>query len=211
VLSHHIGDCPRQSEIVDGTSYINCQQHDRLRNRHSYVSVWLYSSKPDLHLRVLIQHPVLGQDDSHSPDPSCDGGWAHGDDEGQLSLHSDRLGASVFCESKKFSHHCGHKREIVNRNPMPSRQTPATCLQVEHGLACLTLLLSLCEIDRPYSDRRTKSDPMVDHPPVPPSTRIFVIRGGLAGPGRAEEDDRLGAIQIATVDERTQLGCGTDK
>jgi len=31
LLSHHNGDCPRRSEIVDGTSNINCQQHDRLR------------------------------------------------------------------------------------------------------------------------------------------------------------------------------------
>ena len=97
---------------MDGASGINCQQHDRLRNRLSHVSVWLYSSKPDLHLRVLIQHPVLGQDDSHSPDPSSDGGWARGDDEGQRSLHFDRLGASVFCESKKFSHHCGYREKL---------------------------------------------------------------------------------------------------
>ena len=32
----------------------------------------------------------------------------------------------------------------MNRNPIPSRQTPVTSLQVGHGLACLTLLLSLC-------------------------------------------------------------------
>ena len=30
----------------------------------------------------------------------------------------------------------------MNRNPIPSRQTPVTSLQVWHGLACLTLLLS---------------------------------------------------------------------
>jgi len=66
----------------------------------------------------------------------------HGDD-GQRSLHSDRLGPRFFCESKKLSHHCGYKREIMNRNPIPSRQTPVTSLQVGHGLACLTLLLSL--------------------------------------------------------------------
>ncbi len=64
---------------------------------------------------------------------------------GQRSLHSDRLGARVFCESKKLSHHCGYKREIMNRNSIPSRQTSVTSRQVGRGLACLTLLLSLCE------------------------------------------------------------------
>ena len=54
LLSHHVGDCPRRSEIVDGASDINCQQHDRLRNRLSHVSVWLYSSKSDLHLCIRI-------------------------------------------------------------------------------------------------------------------------------------------------------------
>ena len=73
LLSHHIGHCPRQSEIVDGTSDINCQQHDRLRNPLSHVSVWLYSSKPDLHLCIRIQHPVLGQEDSHARDPPAMG------------------------------------------------------------------------------------------------------------------------------------------
>ena len=32
----------------------------------------------------------------------------------------------------------------MNRNPIPSRQTPVTSLQVGRGLACLTFLLSLC-------------------------------------------------------------------
>ena len=32
----------------------------------------------------------------------------------------------------------------MKRNPIPSRQTPVTSLQIGHGLACLTLLLSLC-------------------------------------------------------------------
>jgi hypothetical protein len=32
----------------------------------------------------------------------------------------------------------------VNCNPISSRRTPFTSLQVGHGLACLTLLLSLC-------------------------------------------------------------------
>ncbi len=32
----------------------------------------------------------------------------------------------------------------MNRNFIPSRQTPVTSLQIGHGLACLTLLLSLC-------------------------------------------------------------------
>src|ERR1700730_13371037 len=73
LLSRHIGDRPRRSEIVDGTSDINCQQHDRLRNRLSHVSVWLYSSKLDLHLCIRIQHPVLGQEDSHAPDPPSNG------------------------------------------------------------------------------------------------------------------------------------------
>jgi hypothetical protein len=73
LLSHHIGDSPRRSEIVDGTSDINCQQHDRLRNRLSHVSVWLYSSKPNLHLCIRIQHSVLGQEDSHAPDPPAMG------------------------------------------------------------------------------------------------------------------------------------------
>jgi hypothetical protein len=90
LLSHHIGDRPRRSEIVDGTSSINCQQLDRLRNRLSDVSVWLYSSKPDLHLCIRIQHPVLGQEDSHAPDPPGDAGWDHKDADGQRSLHSDR-------------------------------------------------------------------------------------------------------------------------
>ena len=73
LLSHHVGDCPRRSEIVDGASDINCQQHDRLRNRLSHVSVWLYSSKPDLHLCIRIQHPVLGQEGSNAPDPPATG------------------------------------------------------------------------------------------------------------------------------------------
>ncbi len=68
LLSHHVGDCPRRSEIVDGASDINCQQHDRLRNRLLHVSVWLYSSKSDLHLCIRIQHPILGQADSQAPD-----------------------------------------------------------------------------------------------------------------------------------------------
>jgi hypothetical protein len=58
---------------VDGTSNINCQQHDRLRDRLSHVSVWLYSSKPDLHLCLRIQHPVLGQEDLQARDPPSDG------------------------------------------------------------------------------------------------------------------------------------------
>jgi len=32
----------------------------------------------------------------------------------------------------------------MNRNPVSSGQTPVSSLQVGHGLACLTLLLSLC-------------------------------------------------------------------
>jgi hypothetical protein len=32
----------------------------------------------------------------------------------------------------------------MNRNPLPSRQTPVTSLQVGRRLACLTFLLSLC-------------------------------------------------------------------
>jgi hypothetical protein len=143
VLSHYIGDCPPRSEVVDGTSDINCQQHDRLRNRLSYVSVWLYSCKPDLHLCIRIQHSVLGQEGSHAPDPPSDGGWDYGDDDGQRSPHSDGLGARFFCESTKLSHHCGYKREIMNRNPIPSRQTPMASFQVGHGLAFLTVLLSL--------------------------------------------------------------------
>jgi hypothetical protein len=58
---------------MDRTSDINCQQHGRLRNRLSHVSAWLYSSKPDLHLCIRIQHPVLGQEDSHAPDPPAMG------------------------------------------------------------------------------------------------------------------------------------------
>ena len=127
---------------MDRTSDVNCQQHDRLRNRLSHVSVWLYSSKFDLHLRIRIQHSVLGQEDSHAPDPPSDGCWDNGDDDGQLSVHSDRLEAKAFCEWKKLSHR--YKRGIMNRNPIPSRQTPVTSLQVGHGSACLTLLLSLC-------------------------------------------------------------------
>jgi len=65
-----------------GTSDINCQQHDRLPNRLSHGTVWLYSRKPALHLCIRIQHPVLGQEDSHVPD-----GWDHEDDDGQRSLH----------------------------------------------------------------------------------------------------------------------------
>ena len=52
LLAHYIGDYPRQSEIVDGASDIDCQQHDCLRNRFSHVPIWLYSSKPDLHLCI---------------------------------------------------------------------------------------------------------------------------------------------------------------
>src|ERR1700739_2875078 len=32
----------------------------------------------------------------------------------------------------------------MNRHPKPRRQTPATSLQVGHGFACLTVLMSLC-------------------------------------------------------------------
>ena len=62
---------------MDGTSDINYQQHDRLRNRLSHVSVWLYSSKPDLHLCIRIQHPVLGQEDPDAPGSASDRGWDH--------------------------------------------------------------------------------------------------------------------------------------
>jgi hypothetical protein len=72
-----------------GLLNINCQQRDRTRNRLSHVSVWLCSSKPDLHRYIRIQHPVLDQADSHAPDAPSDGG-DHGDDDGQGSLHSDR-------------------------------------------------------------------------------------------------------------------------
>jgi hypothetical protein len=54
LLSHYIGDRPRRTEIVDGTSDINRQQLDRLPNWLSHVSVWLYSGKPGLHLCIRI-------------------------------------------------------------------------------------------------------------------------------------------------------------
>jgi hypothetical protein len=97
--------------------------------------VRLYSSKPDLHLCI---HSVsgLGSRRLIRTRSASDGGWDHGDDDGQRSLHSDRLGARVFCDSKKFSHDCDY-------NPIPCRQTPVTPLQVGHGLACVTLFLSL--------------------------------------------------------------------
>jgi hypothetical protein len=51
----------------------------------------------------------------------------------------------------------------MNRNPIPFRQTPGTSLQVGHGLAHLTLLLSLCaaSIGQAQSEAQT---------PVPGST-----------------------------------------
>jgi hypothetical protein len=61
VLSHYIGDRPRRTEILDGTSHINCQQRRRLRDWVSYFSVWPYSSKPDLHLCIHVQHPVVAE------------------------------------------------------------------------------------------------------------------------------------------------------
>jgi hypothetical protein len=54
LLSHYIGDCPRRTKILDRTSNINCQQLDRLPHRLSHVSVWLYSSKPGLHLCIRV-------------------------------------------------------------------------------------------------------------------------------------------------------------
>ena len=96
MLSRHIGDCPPRSEIVDGTSDINYQQHDRLRNRLSHVSVWLYSSKPDLHLCIRIQHPVLGQEDSHAQDPAAMGVGTTETTMVNAPYTSDRLGARVF-------------------------------------------------------------------------------------------------------------------
>jgi hypothetical protein len=54
LLSYYIGDRPRRTEILDGTSNINCQQLDRLPYRLSHVSVRLYSSKPGLHLCIRV-------------------------------------------------------------------------------------------------------------------------------------------------------------
>jgi hypothetical protein len=158
---------------VDGTSDFNCQQHDRLRNRLSHVSVWLYSSKFDLHLRIRIQHSVLGQEVSHPPVPPSDGGWDNGDDDGQLSVHSDRLEAKAFCEWKKLSHRYGYKRGIMNRNPIPSRQTPMTSFKVGHGLACLTLLLSLCA----RSIGQTQSEAQSPVPGRPSMSHVLEFEG----------------------------------
>ena len=54
LLSHRIGDRPRRTEIVDGASNIHRQQLDHLRNWLSHLSVWLYSSEPDLHLSLCV-------------------------------------------------------------------------------------------------------------------------------------------------------------
>jgi hypothetical protein len=61
-----------------------------------------------------------------------------------IPAKSDRLGARVSCQSKDLSRRCSYKKEHMNRSPKPSRQTPVTSLQVGHGFACLTLLMSSC-------------------------------------------------------------------
>lgn len=78
LLSHHIGDRPRRTEIMDGTSNINCQQLDRLRNWLSNFSVWLHSSKPDLHLCIRVEHPILAQENSHATDQEPPQLWGFG-------------------------------------------------------------------------------------------------------------------------------------
>ena len=45
----------------------------------------------------------------------------------------------------------------MNRNPIPFRQTPVTSLQVGHGLARLTLLLSLCAASIGQTQREAQS------------------------------------------------------
>jgi hypothetical protein len=47
----------------------------------------------------------------------------------------------------------------MDPNPIPSRQTPGTSLQVGHGLACLTLLVLLCA-DSVGQTQREAKDPV---------------------------------------------------
>ena len=58
---HRAGDNTARTKILDWAPYRNCEQLDRLRNWIANVTVWLYSSKPVLCLRIRDQPPVVAQ------------------------------------------------------------------------------------------------------------------------------------------------------
>jgi hypothetical protein len=61
VSPHRPGNNSARPKILDRTACRNCQQLDRLHNRISNVTAWLYSSEPVLHLRIRAQHAALAQ------------------------------------------------------------------------------------------------------------------------------------------------------
>ena len=62
VFAHRLGDNTARTKILDRTPYRNYQQLDRLCHWIANSTAWLYSSKPVLHLRIRVQHAVVGQE-----------------------------------------------------------------------------------------------------------------------------------------------------
>jgi hypothetical protein len=62
VFAHRPGDDTARTKILDRTPYRNYQQLDRLCHWIANGTAWLYSSKPVLHLRIRVQHAVVGQE-----------------------------------------------------------------------------------------------------------------------------------------------------
>jgi hypothetical protein len=61
VSPHRPGDNTARTKILDRTSCRNRQQLDRLCDRISNVTAWLYSSEPVLHRRIRVQHAPVAQ------------------------------------------------------------------------------------------------------------------------------------------------------
>ena len=150
---------------MDGTSDINCQQHDRLRNRLSHVSVWLYSSKSNLHLCIRIQHPVLGQNDSYLPDPPAMG---VGTTETTMvnAPYTPIVSERGFFVNRKNYHIIAATRERDYESE--SHTVQADTGYFASGWAWISFpncpALIKPSIDRPESERSTKSGPRVGHP-----------------------------------------------
>src|ERR1700679_698923 len=61
LFPHRPGDDTARTKMLDRTRSRNHQQHDCLCHWMAYVTAWLYSSKPVLHLRIHTQHAVVVQ------------------------------------------------------------------------------------------------------------------------------------------------------
>src|ERR1700678_2336310 len=61
LFPHRPGDNTARTKMLDRTPSRNYQQRDCLCHWSAYVTVWLYSSKPVLHLRIRAQHAVVVQ------------------------------------------------------------------------------------------------------------------------------------------------------